>query len=374
MHIVHLANAYGPTSGGLRTTMHEMARRYAACGQQVTLVVAGPADNDEDLGGVRRVTIKAPVLPGSGGYRFILHRAKVFKVLKALDPDAVEVSDRATLRQVGVWAKQRGIPNLMWAHERLDGVLRAWGPPLITPAESMSDWHNRATAQMFDHIVCTTGFAQEEFLRIGMANTVRVPLGVDTDFFHPQRRDENLRARLLGNDDYLIFMASRLSPEKRPDIAVHALAELRSRGIKARLVIAGSGPREAYLRRHSWGLPVEFMGFIQSRVQIAQLQSSADVVFAPGPIETFGLAALEALAGGSAVVASNTSALREIIVSTAGLTARPNAVAFADAAQALLEIPSADRRNAARARAMEFTWDRSIEQTLALHGRVNATR
>ena len=43
-----------------------------------------------------------------------------------------------------------------------------------------------------------------------------------------------------------------------------------------------------------------FTGFISSRAAVATLLATADVVLAPGPVETFGLAALEALAGARA--------------------------------------------------------------------------
>src|SRR5262249_32056107 len=57
--------------------------------------------------------------------------------------------------------------------------------------------------------------------------------------------------------------------------------------------------------------PVTFTGFIPSRTAVATLLATADVVLAPGPVETFGLAALEALACGTPVVVSGSGALPE---------------------------------------------------------------
>ena len=365
MRIVHVANAYGPTSGGLRTAMHELARGYRERGHDITLIVAGPEHRDEQTPFGRRLMVAAPELPGSGGYRFITDINTVIAHLHQLAPERLEVSDRTTLRNLGWWAKANDIPNVMWAHERVDGVLKAWAP--ISPTRAIADVHNRGTAERFDRIVCTTGFAEEEFARIGVVNTVRVPLGVDLDFFRPDRRDENLREKLLQGDDVLIAMCSRLSKEKKPEIAISALAELRAAGVRARLVIAGAGPREAALRRMSWGLPIEFLGFLSSRDEVAALQSSADLVFAPGPIETFGLAALEALAGGTSVVASNTSALREIVIDGSGAAVEPSGEHFAQAVQDLLTVPLSERRRAARGRAEQFPWSTSIDSVLALH-------
>lgn len=346
--------------------MHQMARQYVELGQTVTFIVAGQHDDvtESDLG--RTITIAAPILPGSGGYRFILNVKAVIDALTSENPDCIEVSDRTTLQSIGTWAKRHNIGCLMWAHERVDGVLTAWGPRHITPSKAIADWHNRKSARIFSKIICTTRYAQEEFVRLGI-QTHLVPLGVDHQFFHPERSNAGLRDLLVHHDEHLFVMASRLSPEKNPLIALEAMRHLRSRGVKARLVVAGTGPLEARMRRLAWGLPIDFLGFVSDRHELATLLATADIVFAPGPIETFGLSALEALASGTNVIASNTSALREIVTPGAGLTVAPTAVAFADAAERVLAEPEEQRVRAARERALSFSWRHSAEQVLSIH-------
>ena len=93
----------------------------------------------------------------------------------------------------------------------------------------------------------------------------------------------------------------------------------------------------------------------------------------PGPIETFGLAALESLASGTPVVASRTSALVEFASGAAGQAVAPDPSALAIAVMSILRRPAEGRRRAARARAEEFPWSRTVERMLALHGeRVNS--
>ena len=128
---------------------------------------------------------------------------------------------------------------------------------------------------------------------------------------------------------------SRLSPEKRPERAVGALAELRRRGVPAVLVMAGDGPRRAALQAQAGGLPVRFLRHVADRGLLARLLATADVAIAPGPAETFGLSALEALASGTPVVVSSRSALPEVI-GPAGLTAEDNDASCADAVERLL--------------------------------------
>ncbi|MEI7655200.1 MAG: glycosyltransferase [Actinomycetes bacterium] len=369
MHIVHVANAYGPKSGGLRTAMHQMALGYLAAGHEVTLIVAGPVAADEQTAFGRRIMVPAPELKGSGGYRFIVRPSKVKRWLDTLQPDRLEVSDRTTLRSLGAWGRENNVPTVMWAHERVDGVLKAWLPAGI-PTIALANAHNKATARAFNVIACTTAFAQEEFDRISVKNTARIPLGVDLDFFYRGNFRSEIQDRFTGGNAPLIVMCSRLSKEKKPQISIDALRELVSRGFDGHLVVAGDGPLRAELQSAAQGLPVTFLGFVADRQQMAELLASADVVLAPGPIETFGLAALESLASGTPVVVSRTSALKEVVgpqESGAGLAVAPEGIAFAGAVQDLLGQPVEDRRRAARARAEAFPWSRSVALALQLH-------
>lgn len=101
--------------------------------------------------------------------------------------------------------------------------------------------------------------------------------------------------------------------------------------------------------------------------------ASADVCLAPGPAETFGLAALEAMASGTPVVANASSALSEVIGS-AGAVAADHGEAFADAVELVLARGEADRRGAARARAECFGWDTAVEAFLGAHDATLPTR
>jgi len=384
VRVVHVANAYTPRSGGIRTTVHALGHGYQAAGHEFVLVVPGQRTLDEDLPWGRRVTIAGPRVPGSGGYRVLADLGKVRSVLDALEPDRLEVSDRLTLRGLGRWAAAAGVPSTMIAHERVDGILRAFSPLGPRGARVAADRHNATTAQRFDRIVTTTRFAAQEFARIGIP-TDHVPLGVDLEQFRPVLHVQpgprsglvtsapasaQTSAQTSAQDDGvpLLVLCSRLSHEKRPDLAIDTLRVLIRAGCPARLVVAGSGPRAASLKRRARGLPVEMVGQLVDRSSVAYLLGSADVVLAPGPVETFGLAALEALACGTPVVAASTSAVAELVGGGAGCSARPEPPALAAAVARMLAVPERQRRQAARARAESFPWSRTTDTMLALHG------
>ncbi|MFJ4583157.1 glycosyltransferase [Streptomyces echinatus] len=367
LRIVRLANFVAPASGGLRTALRELGRGFRAAGHEPVLIVPGERHTDHDTEQGRVITLPGPLLPGTGGYRVLTDKRRVAALLEELAPDRLEVSDRTTLRWTGRWARRARVPAVMVSHETADGVLRTWGLPEQL-ARRAADSLNTRTAHVYSRVVCTTEFAEREFVRIGARNVVRAPLGVDLMERHPALRDPGLRARYARADEELLVMASRLSVEKRPGTALDALEALLRRRRRAVLVVAGDGPLRARLeqRARDRGLPVTFLGHVSDRAALGALQASADVCLAPGPAETFGLAALEAMACGTPVVASASSALTEVIGS-AGATATDTAEAFADAVERLLDRGTAERRDAARARAECFGWGAAVEAFLAAH-------
>jgi alpha-1,6-mannosyltransferase len=364
MRIVRLANVVPGQSGGLRTALRNLGEGYRRAGHEPVLVVPGRAYADELTEQGRVITLPGAPLPRTGGYRILAGRRALTRLLETLQPDRLEVSDRAPLRWTGRWAREQGVGSVMVAHESLAGLLGVWGMPA---RDRLADRLNRRAAEAFDRIVCTTAFAAAEFRRLGVPNVAEVPLGVDLDEFHPGRADPAVRSRYAGPDDLLLVYAGRLSAAKRPELAVDTVAVLRERGVGAVLAVAGDGVRRAALAYRSARLPVRFAGTITDRSAVAALLASADIAVAPGPVETFGLAALEALASGTPVVVNAASALPEVI-GDAGVAVPGSPETFADGVRALLERPETERRAAARARAERFGWPRAVDGFLHAHG------
>ena len=355
--IVQLANFYGPESGGLRTVVHRLAAGYRRAGHDTVLVVPGTADADELTPDGRRITIASPPLPGAGGYRVIVGRSRVSAVLRGLQPDRIEVSDKLSLTWVGGWAARHGVPALLFSHERLDGILAGRVPGWF-PLRPATDWWNRRVTDRFPTVVCASAFAAEEFGRIGVP-VRRIPLGVDLDRFAPlgSRPGRGLELVTVG----------RLSAEKRPDLAIDTVAELRAAGVDARLTMVGAGPLRAALEARAGRLPVTFTGHVHDRDLLAGLLAAADIGLAPCPIEAFGLGVLETMACGTPVVAADRGAAPELVAGGGGRAAPPSPPALAAAVQALAALPVPARRSAARARADRFPWTATVDALLAAH-------
>jgi alpha-1,6-mannosyltransferase len=366
MRVVQVANFYGPRSGGLRTAVDRLGAEYCALGHEVYLIVPGAVAAHQQLdSGVERISLPARQIPFTGGYRAVLPRP-ITALLADLRPDALEVSDRLTLRSLGPWGRRRGVATVMISHERLDRLAGQLLPRRA--ARAIADFANRRTAANYDAVVCTTAFAREEFDRIAAPNVVTVPLGVDLEQFHPRRRSAHVRSRWATPAQTLLVHCGRLSVEKHAHRSIDTVAALRDSGIDARLVVVGEGPMRAKLERQAARLPVEFTGFIGCRDTVASILASADVALAPGPHETFGLAALEALACGTPAVASRTSALAEILTTDSGAAADNDPGSIAAAVTRVISRPESSRRLHARRRAEQFSWPTSAAGMLSALG------
>lgn len=363
MRVVQVANFYGPRSGGLRTAIDCLGAEYRAAGHEVHLIVPGSRAEVCLLpSGVRRISLPARLIPFTGGYRAVFP-GPVTTLLERLEPDALEVSDRLTLRSLGQWGRRNGVATVMISHERLD---RLAGQVLPRPlATAVADAANRRTAANYDAVVCTTAFAREEFDRIGTTNVATVPLGVDLEQFHPRRRSAAERGRWAAPEQTLLVHCGRLSVEKHVHRSIDTVAALRDSGMDVRLVVVGEGPLRTRLERQAARLPVDFAGYVGCRDTVASILASADVALAPGPHETFGLAALEALACGTPAVVSNTSALAEILTTASGAATDNDPRAIAHAVTSVVARPERVRRTDARRRAEDFPWPRSAEGMLS---------
>jgi alpha-1,6-mannosyltransferase len=248
------------------------------------------------------------------------------------------------------------VRSVLLSHERLDAILAPRVPGGF-PLRPLTDRWNGGLARAFDAIVATSAFAAAEFGRVGAADLHLVPLGVDLDTFRPLPGDPGpcrgeVRLTHLG----------RLSKEKRPGLAVAAAIELHRRGVPVRLDLVGDGPLAPVLRAAAAraGLRARFHGHVPDRGAVARLLAEADVALAACPVESFGLAALEALACGTPVVAADRGAAPELLVPGAGVAVPPVAERFADGVQEVLSWPRDQRRATARARAERYPWDATV--------------
>lgn len=159
LRIVRLANFVAPASGGLRTALRELGAGYRAAGHDPVLIVPGERAGRRESAQGTVITLPGPVLPGTGGYRALINRRRLTRLLERLAPDRLEVCDRTTLRWTGGWARRARVPAVMVSHETAHGVLRAWGVPECA-ARRAAYVLNARTAWAYTRVVCTTEWAE----------------------------------------------------------------------------------------------------------------------------------------------------------------------------------------------------------------------
>ena len=136
--------------------------------------------------------------------------------------------------------------------------------------------------------------------------------GVDTELFHPGRRSPELRAAFGMGSRYTFLYVGRLAPEKRVDQVVDAFrlaSEMLPRGV-IHLVLAGTGPREAELRKAA-PPGVSFLGVLDRLSRLPDLYANCDAFVFASVTETLGLVVLEAMASGLPVVAVPAGGVRD---------------------------------------------------------------
>jgi len=167
----------------------------------------------------------------------------------------------------------------------------------------------------------------------------------------------------------VLLAVARLTNQKGIDLAIRALAGLPDDTV---LVVLGDGPERAALVRLARELGLEHRVFLLGRVpDVGSWLGRATLLVHPARWEGFGLAVLEAMLAGLPVVATNVSALPELIVDgRSGVLVPPDSPeALARGIALALETPQLGAGGLARART-EFSVGRMADRTAALYGRL----
>ncbi len=150
---------------------------------------------------------------------------------------------------------------------------------------------------------------------LGIRQDIRViPNFLDCATYR-RRVDPALRAQLCpdGSCEALVLHVSNFRPVKRVDVALDVFRRIRRR-VRARFVLVGDGPVRPEIERLAAGYGIaDDVVFAGEQRDLVAWLSVADVFLLPSAQESFGLAALEAMACEVPVVASRVGGLPEVI-------------------------------------------------------------
>ncbi len=172
----------------------------------------------------------------------------------------------------------------------------------------------------------------------------------------------------FSNNEFVIGHAAAFTHEKGQDVALQAALLLAPKLPRARMLLAGDGPQRskpeiAELARQTSGI-AQLPGFVDD---LNQFYAALDLYIMPSRSEAWGLTALQAMAYGLPVIASNVGGLPEAIEhDKSGWLVPPEspealAAAILDAASDPARLCEFGRN--ARERAAQFSIERTVEKT-----------
>ena len=208
-----------------------------------------------------------------------------------------------------------------------------------------------------DRVICVSAFTRDEVCRRYGADPGRVrviPLA-------PALAEGDARP---PPGPYLLAVGD-LRRKKNLPALLTAFERLRAEGLEHRLVLAGQDAGEAERLR---GDAVEITGWVDDR-RLDALMRGADLLVHPSVHEGFGLVLLEAMARGTPVAAARAGALPETAGDAAELFDPRDPSDIAAAVRRALDH-AGELSAAGRARAAEFSWQRTARETLAVYREV----
>ncbi len=356
MKILHIYKDYFPVLGGIENHVRVLAEAQASQGHKVTACVCspGPESSESWLNGVRLVRAgrlgTAASMPLSWKQPLLLRKEAA---------DILHLHSPYPLGEVSAWLGRHGIPLVITHHAdviRQKNLMRLYGPV-----------YRRILAHARRLIVTSEAYLRSSrWLSPHAAKSRTVPLGVDSQFFHPAEKQAPFSGRIL--------FVGRLRYYKGLDNLLHALVPLPD----VRLTIAGDGPMrgkwESLTRQLGISGRVSFLGEIDDAT-LAHVYHQADLFVLPANsrAEAFGTVLLEAMACGLPCLTTEVGTGSSWVVQdgVTGCVVPPDQPAVLCAAiQNLFSDPEKLRRmgRAGRARVeQEFTVQRMIDRVMRVY-------
>ncbi len=179
-----------------------------------------------------------------------------------------------------------------------------------------------------------------------------VPNFIDTVRFRRQNKEHFKRA-LCPNGEKVMVHVSNFRPLKHTPEVVETFARLRAEGLAVKLLLVGDGPDRFVTEQRARELGViDDIRFLGKQEPVEEILSIADVFMMPSASETFGLAALEAMACNVPTVTTDIGGLPELVVEGETGFMRPvsDIEGFTGAIRRILTEPDLQARMAAAAR------------------------
>ncbi len=364
LRIAVVTETYPPEVNGVAMTLGRLVDGLQVRNHQVQLIRPRQHSDDQPqpTATLTEHLQRGIALPRYEGLKMGLPaKAALTRLWTRQRPDVVQIATEGPLGWSALAAANKlRLPVASDFHTNFHSYSSHYGFGLLRRAivAYLRKFHNKAAVTL----VPTEGI-RRELLAHGYENIEIIGRGVDTQLFHPGRRDPALRARWgVGEHETAVLYVGRLAAEKNLALVFRAFDAMREGNPALRLVLVGDGPERA-----SWQARRPDAIFCGTRIgeALAAHYASGDVFLFPSLTETWGNVTIEAMASGLAVVAYDCAAAEEIIRhGENGLKAAPeDEAAFIAQAVSLASDTAQQRRlgTAASARAAQLSWDAIVD-------------
>lgn len=380
MHVGFFTDSYVPRTSGVVTAVETSARQLRSRGHRVSIVAPaypGHADADPDV-----VRVPSVTPPGHPDFPLALpYPGPSLRAVRALGLDIVHTHSPFLLGGMGWWvARSLGRPVLFTYHTRYDEYTH-YAPVVGELARPLVSAYTTAYCNQCDCVLAPLPSVADLLRESGVRVRVAVvpSAGIDVAAFASPTREpgagEDARAAVrdrwgVPSSVPLLVFVGRLAREKNVALLLAVLAALPA---DARLLLVGDGPERAALeeRAAEAGLaPRTIFAGTQLPTVVAEVLAAADLFVFPSTTETFGLAMIEAMAAGCAVVAVRAAASCDLLRDgETGRLVPADPGTFAGAVRDLLAHPAQRTAmgGAARAAAADYDQARVTDRLLIVY-------
>lgn len=297
MRIAIITESFPPDVNGVAHCVVRVAENLVRGGHQPLVIAPEPARATSGADAMLPYPVErvpSVPLPGYPTFRLGLPTPRTRRAIARHGTEVVHLASPVAL---GAWgshvAKAMSLPMVAVYQTDLPNYARAYRLGAVTEAFAwrwLRDIHNSAARTL-----APSSATAADLHAHGMERVWLWGRGVDTERFHPARRDERLRAEIAPGGEVIVGYVGRLATEKRVDLLAF-VAGLPG----VRLAVTGGGPMEEELRQ---ALPTAVFLGARHGEDLARIYASLDIFVHTGPFETFGQTIQEAAASGLPVIA-----------------------------------------------------------------------
>ena len=287
------------------------------------------------------------------------HRVAPFFLKQAIAKASADLwhADYVSAHQALTWADKKQ-PRVVTVHDAI---------PFHHPGNSLDfriyKWQMKQAIAHAEYLITVSESARKDLIeqtRVSPSRVVSIPNGIDTDRFE-------VPAQTSAHEVFKIrYLGGLGATHKNVPLLLYMAHQLEQEGVRFSLELGGYLPAQHPLRdlARKLGLnAVSFPGFIPDE-QKASFLAEADLFVFPSLMEGFGFPPMEAMAAGTAVLASRIPVFEELL-GDAALLVDPSPKWFARGVRDMMESQTLKKELASKGNehVRQYSWERTAEKT-----------